>query len=79
MELGVSQLELSKQGSLKSGILGILPEERHRDWTLEVYSERYLDQMSRMGYFPAPMVKETQKFTDDTIRMQTTDMDFYCD
>ncbi|MEQ2234295.1 hypothetical protein ILYODFUR_030447 [Ilyodon furcidens] len=48
-------------------------------WSGNVYSERYVDQMGRMGYFPAPMVKETQKFTDDTIRMQTTDMDFYCD
>ncbi|XP_038154926.1 otoraplin-like isoform X1 [Cyprinodon tularosa] len=48
-------------------------------WSGNVYSERYVDQMCRTGYFPATMVKETQKFADTTIRMRTTDMDFYCD
>ncbi|KAM4598786.1 otoraplin-like [Fundulus diaphanus] len=48
-------------------------------WSGSVYSERYVDQMGRTGYFPATVVKETQKFTDKTIRMRTTDMDFYCD
>ncbi|XP_017284170.1 otoraplin [Kryptolebias marmoratus] len=48
-------------------------------WSGSVYSERYVDQMGRIGYFPATVVKETHKFTDSTIQMQTTNMDFYCD
>ncbi|XP_041866269.1 otoraplin-like [Melanotaenia boesemani] len=48
-------------------------------WSGSVYSERYVDQMGRIGYFPATVVKETIKFTDKTTQMQTTDMDFYCD
>ncbi|XP_008277755.1 otoraplin [Stegastes partitus] len=48
-------------------------------WSGSVYSERYVDQMGIIGYFPATVVKETHKFTVDTVKMQTTDMDFYCD
>ncbi|XP_072246459.1 melanoma-derived growth regulatory protein [Leuresthes tenuis] len=48
-------------------------------WSGSVYSERYVDQMGRIGYFPATVVKETNKFSDNTIDMQTTEMDFYCD
>ncbi|MEQ2248428.1 hypothetical protein ILYODFUR_019040 [Ilyodon furcidens] len=40
LELEVSQLELSKRGSLKSGIFGILPEERHQNLSLEVRKTR---------------------------------------
>ncbi|XP_029962773.1 otoraplin [Salarias fasciatus] len=47
-------------------------------WSGSVYSERYVDQMGIIGYFPAVVVNETQKFTEDTVAMQTTDMDFYC-
>ncbi|KAF6716473.1 Otoraplin [Oryzias melastigma] len=48
-------------------------------WSGSVYSERYVDQMGRIGYFPSTIVKETNKFSDNTISMQTTDMDFYCE
>uniref|UniRef100_A0A8C6MKR0 Otoraplin n=1 Tax=Nothobranchius furzeri TaxID=105023 RepID=A0A8C6MKR0_NOTFU len=48
-------------------------------WSGSVYSEQYVDQMGRIGYFPSPVVKETHKFTENTIQMPTTDMDFYCD
>uniref|UniRef100_UPI0037E75A4D otoraplin-like n=1 Tax=Semicossyphus pulcher TaxID=241346 RepID=UPI0037E75A4D len=47
-------------------------------WSGSVYSERYVDQMGIIGYFPATVVKERQKFMEDTVKMPTTDMDFYC-
>ncbi|XP_060895873.1 otoraplin-like [Labrus mixtus] len=47
-------------------------------WSGSVYSERYVDQMGIIGYFPATMVKETQKFMEDTVKIPTTDMDFHC-
>ncbi|XP_028279334.1 otoraplin-like [Parambassis ranga] len=48
-------------------------------WSGSVYSERYVDQMGIIGYFPATVVKETHKFTEDTVKMRTTNMDFFCD
>ncbi|KAM6916693.1 otoraplin-like [Xenentodon cancila] len=48
-------------------------------WSGSVYSERYVDQMGRIGYFPATVVTETHVFADSPLQMQTTDMDFYCD
>ncbi|KAM9726285.1 otoraplin-like [Menidia menidia] len=48
-------------------------------WSGSVYSERYVDQMGRIGYFPATVVTEKNGFTDNTTQIQTTDMDFYCD
>lgn len=48
-------------------------------WSGSIYSERYVDQMGVIGYFPATVVKETQRFTENTVKIQTTDMDFYCD
>ncbi|XP_013857991.1 otoraplin [Austrofundulus limnaeus] len=48
-------------------------------WSGSVYSDRYVDQMGRIGYFPATVVKETQTFADNTVQMQTTSMDFFCD
>uniref|UniRef100_A0A3P9PLC0 Otoraplin n=3 Tax=Poecilia reticulata TaxID=8081 RepID=A0A3P9PLC0_POERE len=48
-------------------------------WYGSVYSERYVDQMGRTGYFPATVVKETRRFTDNPVWKQTTDMDFYCE
>ncbi|AWP13904.1 putative otoraplin [Scophthalmus maximus] len=47
-------------------------------WSGSVYSERYVDQMGIVGYFPATVVKETNKFTEDTVKIPTTAMDFYC-
>uniref|UniRef100_A0AAV2JMQ6 SH3 domain-containing protein n=1 Tax=Knipowitschia caucasica TaxID=637954 RepID=A0AAV2JMQ6_KNICA len=47
-------------------------------WSGSVYSERYVDQMGIVGYFPATVVNETLTFAKDTVKMPTTDMDFYC-
>lgn len=38
----------------------------------QVYSERYVDQMGIVGYFPATVVKETLKFAEDTVKIPTT-------
>lgn len=38
----------------------------------QIYSERYVDQMGIIGYFPATVVKETQRFTENTVKIQTT-------
>ncbi|XP_056291684.1 otoraplin-like isoform X3 [Pseudoliparis swirei] len=38
----------------------------------QVYSERYVHQMGIIGYFPATMVKETQKFIEDEVKIPTT-------
>ncbi|XP_068996030.1 otoraplin-like [Embiotoca jacksoni] len=56
----------------------IPPEGSGVFWSGSVYGARYVDQMGIIGYFPATVVKETQKFTEDAVKMQTTDMDFYC-
>ncbi|XP_041645983.1 otoraplin-like [Cheilinus undulatus] len=47
-------------------------------WSGSVYSERYVDQMGIIGHFPATVVKETQKFMEDTVKIPTSDADFYC-
>ncbi|CAN9499737.1 unnamed protein product [Ophioblennius macclurei] len=47
-------------------------------WSGSVYSDRYVHQMGIIGYFPAVMVNETQKFAEDTVEMKTTDIDFFC-
>ena len=38
----------------------------------QVYSERYVDQMGIVGYFPSTVVNETQTFTKDTVTVPTT-------
>ncbi|TMS04480.1 Otoraplin [Larimichthys crocea] len=48
-------------------------------WSGSVYSERYVDQMGIIGYFPATVVKETHKFMEETVKIPTADIDFYCD
>ncbi|XP_037321297.1 otoraplin-like isoform X2 [Pungitius pungitius] len=48
-------------------------------WSGSVYSERYMHQMGVIGYFPATVVKETQTFTEDEVKIPTTNMDFYCE
>lgn len=45
---------------------------RHRVFVLQVYSERYVDQMGIIGYFPANVVNETHIFVPDTIKSLTT-------
>lgn len=44
----------------------------HRVFVLQVYSERYVDQMGIIGYFPANVVNETHIFVPDTIKSLTT-------
>ncbi|XP_068184414.1 otoraplin-like [Antennarius striatus] len=48
-------------------------------WSGSIYGERYVDQMGIIGYFPATVMKETQKFVEDTVKIPTTATDFYCD
>lgn len=38
----------------------------------QVYSKRYVDQMGKIGYFPATIVKETHRFVQDTVKRPTT-------
>ncbi|XP_032397736.1 otoraplin [Etheostoma spectabile] len=69
-----------KKGQMVYVYSKLVPEEGAGVfWSGSVYSERYVDQMGIIGYFPATMVNETQKFTEDTIRIPTANMDFYCD
>lgn len=46
--------------------------ERTCYFCCQVYSERYVDQMGIIGYFPATMVNETQKFIENTVKVATT-------
>lgn len=39
---------------------------------LQVYGERYVDQMGIIGYFPSNHVNETQIFEKKTMEMPTT-------
>ncbi|XP_059179862.1 otoraplin-like [Centropristis striata] len=69
-----------KKGQMVYVYSKLVPEEGAGVfWSGSVYSERYVDQMGIIGYFPATMVKETQKFTEDTVTIPTTNTDFYCD
>ncbi|XP_067093045.1 otoraplin-like [Osmerus mordax] len=47
-------------------------------WSGSVYSERYVDQMGIIGYFPSNLVNETYIFQKDTVQLPTSVMDFYC-
>lgn len=38
----------------------------------QVYSDRYVDQMGIIGYFPATVVKEIHKFKEDMVTIPTT-------
>ncbi|XP_037542469.1 otoraplin-like [Nematolebias whitei] len=69
-----------KKGQMVYVYSKLIPEEGTGVfWSGSVYSDRYVDQMGRIGYFPATMVKETHQFTENTVEMPTTNMDFYCD
>ncbi|XP_075932078.1 otoraplin-like [Anarhichas minor] len=69
-----------KMGQMVYVYSKLIPEEGAGVfWSGSVYSERYVHQMGIIGYFPATMVKETQKFTEDEVRIPTTNMDFYCE
>ncbi|XP_053189371.1 otoraplin-like [Scomber japonicus] len=69
-----------KKGQMVYVYSKLVPEEGAGVfWSGSIYSERYVDQMGIIGYFPATMVKETQKFKEDTVKIPTTEMDFYCD
>ncbi|XP_061694058.1 otoraplin-like isoform X2 [Syngnathoides biaculeatus] len=41
-------------------------------WSGSVYSDRYVDQMGIIGYFPAPVVKEIHTFREETVQIATT-------
>ncbi|XP_047459406.1 otoraplin-like [Mugil cephalus] len=69
-----------KKGQMVYVYSKLIPEEGTGVfWSGSVYSERYVDQMGIIGYFPATVVKETHKFATDTVKMQTTDIDFFCE
>ncbi|XP_054456734.1 otoraplin-like [Anoplopoma fimbria] len=69
-----------KKGQMVYVYSKLIPEEGAGVfWSGSVYSERYVHQMGIIGYFPATMVKETQKFTEDEVKIPTTNMDFYCE
>ncbi|XP_022619515.1 otoraplin [Seriola dumerili] len=69
-----------KKGQMVYVYSKLVPEEGAGVfWSGSVYSERYVDQMGIIGYFPATVLKETHKFTQDTVKIPTTGMDFYCD
>ncbi|XP_045926962.1 otoraplin-like [Micropterus dolomieu] len=69
-----------KKGQMVYVYSKLVPEEGAGVfWSGSVYSERYVDQMGIIGYFPATVLKETQKFTENPVKIPTTDMDFYCD
>ncbi|XP_073338505.1 otoraplin-like [Pagrus major] len=69
-----------KKGQMVYVYSKLVPEEGAGVfWSGSIYSERYVDQMGIIGYFPATVVKETYKFVQDTVQIPTTEMDFYCD
>ncbi|XP_041922033.1 otoraplin-like isoform X1 [Alosa sapidissima] len=47
-------------------------------WSGSVYSERYVDQMGIIGFFPVNYVNETYTFQRDTVKLPTTDTEFIC-
>ncbi|XP_062375770.1 otoraplin-like [Sardina pilchardus] len=47
-------------------------------WSGSVYSERYVDQMGIIGFFPVNHVNETYTFQRDTVKLPTTDTEFIC-
>ncbi|KAM4607795.1 otoraplin-like [Polymixia lowei] len=68
-----------KKGQMVYVYSKLIPEEgAGAFWSGSVYSERYVDQMGIIGYFPATLLKETQKFKEETVTIPTTVMDFYC-
>ncbi|XP_030297657.1 otoraplin isoform X2 [Sparus aurata] len=69
-----------KKGQMVYVYSKLVPEEGAGVfWSGSVYSERYVDQMGIIGYFPATVVKETHTFVQDTVQIPTAAMDFYCD
>ncbi|XP_070697598.1 otoraplin-like [Pempheris klunzingeri] len=69
-----------KKGQMVYVYSKLIPEEGAGVfWSGSVYSERYVDQMGIIGYFPATVVKEMQKFMEETVQMPTANVDFYCD
>ncbi|KAM8739608.1 otoraplin-like [Acanthopagrus latus] len=69
-----------KKGQMVYVYSKLVPEEGAGVfWSGSVYSERYVDQMGIIGYFPATVVKETHTFVQDTVQIPTAEMDFYCE
>ncbi|KAG7462866.1 hypothetical protein MATL_G00189290 [Megalops atlanticus] len=68
-----------KKGQMIFVYSKLIPDEGAGDfWSGSVYSERYVDQMGIIGYFPKNLVTETQVYKESTVEIPTTDMDFYC-
>ncbi|KAM7385504.1 hypothetical protein PAMP_001586 [Pampus punctatissimus] len=69
-----------KKGQMVYVYSKLIPEEGAGVfWSGSVYGERYVEQMGIIGYFPAVVVKETQKFKEETVKIPTAEMDFYCE
>ncbi|XP_031434969.1 otoraplin [Clupea harengus] len=47
-------------------------------WSGSVYSDRYVDQMGIIGFFPGNYVNETYTFQHDTVKIPTTVAEFHC-
>ncbi|XP_028844161.1 otoraplin-like [Denticeps clupeoides] len=47
-------------------------------WSGSIYSNRYVDQLGIIGYFPVNYVNETYIFQKDTVNIPATNMDFFC-
>ncbi|XP_006638789.1 otoraplin [Lepisosteus oculatus] len=68
-----------KKGQLIYVYSKLLPEEGSGEfWSGSVYSDRYVEQMGIIGYFPSTLVTETHVFKEGSIEIPTTDIDFYC-
>ncbi|XP_029031698.1 otoraplin-like isoform X2 [Betta splendens] len=69
-----------KKGQMVYVYSKLVPEEGAGVfWSGSVYSDHYVDQMGIIGYFPASVVKEMLKFTEDAVTIPTAEMDFFCD
>uniref|UniRef100_A0A3B3RRZ1 Otoraplin n=2 Tax=Paramormyrops kingsleyae TaxID=1676925 RepID=A0A3B3RRZ1_9TELE len=47
-------------------------------WSGSVYSDRYVEQMGIVGYFPSNLVKEMHVFEKAEVELPTQGVDFYC-
>ncbi|KAJ8360319.1 hypothetical protein SKAU_G00168440 [Synaphobranchus kaupii] len=69
-----------KRGQMIYVYSKLLPEEGAGVfWSGSVYSDRYVDQMGLIGYFPSNLVTEMQVFKEGTLKIPTTKMDFKCE
>ncbi|XP_039594847.1 otoraplin-like [Polypterus senegalus] len=58
----------------------LLPDEGAGEyWLGSVYSDRLVEQMGVIGFFPSNLVMETNVFKKENVEIPTTDIDFFCD